>query len=106
MAVKSWSSTQRSVTTSSGEAEYFALAHGRAEALGLAATMRDSGWEFRIRVCRPFGRGMAQHVEVRFFSFQEVVRQRHVDAYQVRGYFNPPDTLTSTKALSELTNTC
>jgi len=50
MVVKSWSSTQGSVATSSGEAEYYSLARGSAEALGLAAALKDLGWELFPRV--------------------------------------------------------
>lgn len=47
MAIRRWSSTQSSVSTSSGEAEDFALGRGRQRRPGLATAMRDLGWELK-----------------------------------------------------------
>ena len=44
MLVRSWSSTEATVATSSGEAEYNALVRGAAEALGLKAVLDELGW--------------------------------------------------------------
>ena len=48
--VKSWSSTQATVATSSGEAEYYALTRAAAEGLGVQALMLDLGWSVGLRV--------------------------------------------------------
>ena len=44
-ALKSWSSTQATIATSSGEAELYALAKAAAEGLGIQALAADLGWQ-------------------------------------------------------------
>ncbi len=48
--VKHWSTTQKVVTLSSGEAELAGIVKGSAEALGLQSLARDLGVEVQIRV--------------------------------------------------------
>ena len=111
MVVKSWSSTQGSVATSSGEAEYYSLARGSAEALGLAAALKDLGWELFPRVmvdssaakavAGRLGLGRTRHIEVRFLWLQEAVRRRRLAVEKVRGDLNPADVLTKPKACND-----
>ena len=49
-AIKTWSSTQDVIATSSGEAEYYALVKCGSQALGLGAMMQDLGMEFRTHL--------------------------------------------------------
>lgn len=42
--VKSWTSTQARIATSSGEAEYYASTRAAAEGLGLQSLVADLGW--------------------------------------------------------------
>ena len=46
--IKHWSSTQKAVTLSSGEAELYAILRGTVEALGLAATAEELGFTFQL----------------------------------------------------------
>eukprot|EP00969_Alexandrium_andersonii_P274365 12126182-Alexandrium_andersonii.AAC.1 len=39
--LKAWSTTQTVIATSSGEAEYYGMAKGASQALGIAAMMQD-----------------------------------------------------------------
>ena len=48
--VKHWSSTQRVVTLSAGEAELAGIVKGSAEALGLRSLAADLGVESRVKV--------------------------------------------------------
>ena len=48
--MKSWSLTQATVATSSGEAEFNALVRGAAEALGVKAGLDELGWEMPIDI--------------------------------------------------------
>ena len=112
MAVKTWSSTQGSVATSSGEAEYYALVRGAAEALGLAAAMADLGWTLKVRlhvdssaakpVASRVGLGRTRHIEVRYLWLQEAVRKRKLEIRKIRGELNPADALTKPKGLADL----
>ena len=74
MLVKSWSSTQATVATSSGEAEHDALVRGAAEALGSKAMLDELGWVMPIDImidsaaaksmlCH-LGLGKQRHIEV------------------------------------------
>lgn len=93
-AVKTWSSTQSMVATSSGDAEYYALARGAAEAFGVVA-IRDFGWELMIHlwvgsskakaVAGHMGKGRTR----RLLWLQEIVAQRHFDICKRRGDLNP-----------------
>ena len=57
--VKSWSSSQRVIALSSGEAEYYALAKSASQALGLRSAMRDMGIELKIRLLTDASTGKA-----------------------------------------------
>ena len=48
--VKSWAKTQGSIALSSGEAEYYAMVKGAAEALGLRSLLEDLGVKAWIRL--------------------------------------------------------
>ncbi len=84
MVVRSWSTTQATIATSSGEAEYYALVRGSAESLGLQSTLRDIGYEMKVEVrvdssaakaiASRLGLGRTRHLEVRFLWVQEAVR--------------------------------
>eukprot|EP00974_Lingulodinium_polyedra_P095560 9261497-Lingulodinium_polyedra.AAC.1 len=59
--VKTWSKSQGSISLSSGEAEYYALVKGSAEALGMKSLMADMGiqCEVRMRVDSSAAKGIA-----------------------------------------------
>lgn len=86
MVVKSWSSTQGSIATSSGESEFYALVRGAAEALGLQAALADLGWAMRPKVfvdssaakavSGRVGLGKTRHIEVRYLWVQQTVRRK------------------------------
>ena len=111
MAVKTWSSTQGSVATSSGEAEYYALVRGSAEALGLAAAMADLGWVLKVQVhvdssaakavASRVGLGKTRHIEVRYLWLQEAVRRRRLEIRKIKGQINPADALTKPKGTQD-----
>ena len=49
-AIKHWSSTQASVTLSSGEAEFNGVIRGAGQGLGYQALLKDLGVEIPLRV--------------------------------------------------------
>jgi hypothetical protein len=72
--VKSWTTTQDVIVLSSGEAEYYAIVKGIAQALGMKRMLRDLGIEVNI-VCNTDssaaksiasrrGCGRVRHIEV------------------------------------------
>ena len=74
--LKTWSSTQATIATSSGEAEYYALTKAVAEGLGARSLAADLGWKFRLRVsvdstvaksvASRMGLGKIRHLEVKY----------------------------------------
>ena len=78
--LKSWSSTQKTVATSSGEAEFYALTKAAAEGLGVQSVAADLGYELSLRVwvdstaaravASRTGLGKVRHLEVRYLGFK------------------------------------
>eukprot|EP00969_Alexandrium_andersonii_P181614 8026262-Alexandrium_andersonii.AAC.1 len=49
--IKHWSTTQKTIALSSGEAELAGIVKGSAEGLGLVSVARDLGIDTGLRVC-------------------------------------------------------
>jgi hypothetical protein len=102
--VKHWSTTQKVVTLSSGEAELAGIVKGSAEALGLQSLARDLGVEVQIRVhadssaaigiCKRTGIGRVRHLAVGQLWVQEKIRSEEITLCKVLGLENPADLLT------------
>ena len=102
--VKHWSTTQKVVTLSSGEAELAGIVKGSAEALGLQSLALDLGLQVNVRVyadssaaigiCRRSGIGKVRHLAVGQLWIQEKVRSGEIALYKVVGTENPADALT------------
>ena len=102
--VKHWSSTQRTVTLSSGEAELAGIVKATAEALGLQSLGADLGLTVDIRVyadsaaaigiCRRSGIGRVRHLATGQLWVQERIRSGEVALFKVPGGENPADMLT------------
>ena len=80
--MKSWSSTQSTVATSSGEADYNALVRRAAEAWGLKAVLDELGWEIpdimidsaaAKSIVFRLGLGKQRHIEVKLLWAQETL---------------------------------
>ena len=112
MLVRSWSSTQAVVATSSGEAEYYALVRGSAEAIGLQSILGELGWDLKVEVrvdssaakaiSSRVGLGKTRHVEVKFLWVQDAVRAKRIKIMKVLGTLNPADILTKPKSHTEM----
>ena len=82
--VKTWSSTQPSVTLSSGEAEFYGVVRASGAALGQQSLMRDLGVEAKVRVWTDSsaamgigarsGLGKLRHLETHTLWVQEHIR--------------------------------
>ena len=102
--VKHWSSTQKTVTLSSGEAELAGIVKATAEALGLQSLGADLGLTVSIQVyadsaaaigiCRRCGIGRVRHLAVGQLWVQEKIRAGEVALFKVHGEVNPADLLT------------
>jgi hypothetical protein len=102
--VKHWSTTQKVVTLSSGEAELAGIVKGSAEALGLQSLAKDLGFEVQVRVyadssaaigiCKRSGIGRVRHLAVGQLWVQEKFRSGEITLCKVLGTENPADLLT------------
>ena len=102
--IKHWSTTQKVVTLSSGEAELAGIVKGTAEALGLQSLASDLGFEVKVRVhadssaaigiCKRSGIGRVRHLAVGQLWIQEKVRSGEIALLKVLGLENPADLLT------------
>ena len=103
-AIKHWSSTQTSISLSSGEAEFAGVIRGAGQGLGYQALLRDVGVELPLRVwtdssaaigiCSRQGLGKFRHLDTHTLWIQQAVRTKRVDLRKVPGESNPADILT------------
>jgi hypothetical protein len=102
--IKSWSSTQKSITLSSGEAELVAAVKTCTELIGISQLMRDWGKEVEgevyvdsnaaIGTAMRRGNGKLRHVRVGILWIQEKVAEEEFQLKKVLGEDNPADLLT------------
>ena len=102
--IKSWSSTQSSISLSSGEAEFYGVVKATGIALGYQALLRDLEVKLPVRVwtdstasmgiCGRQGLGKLRHIDTRSLWVQQKVRSGAVELRKVRGEVNPADLFT------------
>ena len=102
--VKHWSSTQASVSLSSGESEFYGVVRGAGQGLGYQALLKDLGIEVPLRVwtdssasigiCSRQGLGKLRHLDTHTLWLQQAVRTSRVAIKKVLGDENPADLLT------------
>jgi hypothetical protein len=110
--IKHWSTTQKVVTLSSGEAELAGIVKGTAEALGLQSLAADLGFDVKVRVyadssaaigiCSRSGIGRVRHLAVGQLWIQEKVRSGDIELLKVLGTDNPADLLTKHLARDDI----
>ena len=102
--LKTWSSTQPSVTLSSGEAEFYGVVKAAGAALGQQSLLRDLNCDLPVRVwtdssaalgiCSRSGLGKLRHLETHTLWVQEKVKSKAFELRKVRGEVNPADLFT------------
>ena len=102
--LKGWSSTQKVIALSSGEAEYYGIVRGASEGFGSRSVMRDLNVETRLRlkedssaakgIAQRSGLGKTRHIEVNQLWVQEKVRNKELELCKVKGLDNLADALT------------
>ena len=110
--IKHWSSTQKVVTLSSGEAELAGVVKGAGEGLGVQSLALDLGMQFdleiyadsaaAIGICRRSGIGRVRHLAVGQLWVQERLRNCDFSLFKVAGQDNPADALTKQLAREPL----
>ncbi len=102
--LKSWSSTQASVSLSSGEAEFYGVLKAAGVGLGFQSLMADVGVRVGLRVwtdssaavgiCSRQGLGKLRHIDTHALWVQQAVRTRRFSLHKVHGEANPADLFT------------
>jgi hypothetical protein len=103
--LKHWSSTQASVTLSSGEAEFNGVVRGSGQGLGSQALLKDLGTELPLRVwtdstaaigiCSRQGLGKLRHLDTHTLWVQQAVRTGRIELKKILGTENPADLMTN-----------
>ena len=105
-SVKIWSSTQKGVALSSGEAEYNALVKGGSIGIGICSMLGDFGIEVDSRlqihtdssaakgICNRRGLGKVRHLDVHTLWIQDRVNKGDIVIKKVSGESNISDALT------------
>ena len=102
--IKHWSSTQKVLALSSGEAELAGILKGVSEGLGLRSLAHDLGVTLYLNVrtdssaalgiCRRIGLGKVRHLMVGQLWVQEKLRAGEFALFKHPGLENPGDLLT------------
>ena len=102
--IKSWSSTQASISLSSGEAEFNGVVRGAGIGLGYQSLVKDLGQHLPVRVwtdssaaigvCSRQGLGKLRHLDTHTLWVQQAIRARKIVLCKVDGETNPADILT------------
>ena len=102
--IKSWSSTQQVIATSSGEAELYAMVKGVSQTKGLISMLNDLGYNANAKVCTDAnaaigivhrqGLGKTRHVDVQYLWVQQEVYEGRLNVEKVGTQENMADLLT------------
>jgi len=102
--LKSWSSTQPSVSLSSGEAEFYGVLKAAGAGLGVQSLLQDVGQKVSLRVwtdssaaigiCGRQGLGKLRHIETHTLWVQQALRTKRFALHKVAGEANPGDLFT------------
>ena len=102
--IKTWSSTQAIIATSSGEAEYYALVKASSVGIGCRSMLADLGHSSSLHVhvdssasigiASRMGLGKTRHIDVHYLWVQERVRNGDMVLHKVPGEKNPADLMT------------
>ena len=109
--LRSWATTQRFVTLSSGEAELMAVVKATSEAIGVQQLAADWQMPFSIdifvdssaalAVTARKGNGKLRHVKIGHLWVQQLMDSEEVSFRKVRGDQNPADLMTKHLAASK-----
>jgi len=102
--LRTWSSTQPSVTLSSGEAEYYGLVKAAGAGIGHQSLMADLDVQLPVRawtdssaalgIASRSGLGKLRHLETHTLWLREKVRTGAITVRKVKGECNPADIFT------------
>ena len=110
--IKGWSRTQNHVTTSSAEAELYAMVKCTAELLGIRSMLRDFGADSSgvvyadssaaLAIAKRKGAGKLRHINANCLWIQERPDEKDLELRKVLGIENPADLMTKHRARQPL----
>ena len=110
--LKSWSTTQKVIARSSGEAELYALIRGASEGLGVQALACEMGVQVGVHVLTDSsaavgtasrqGLGEVRHLSVSDLWVQECVRQGRFAITKIPGHRNPADAMSKVMSAGDI----
>ena len=103
--IKSWSKTQSIISLSSAEAELYANVKTSAEALGLAALLKDLGMKTMgieiigdasaaLGIIKRQGLGKLRHIDTNYLWIQEKAAKKKINYGKIKGTETPADLFT------------
>ena len=102
--LKSWSTTQPSVSLSSGEAEFYGLVKASGIGLGFQSLLADFGYKVKVRVWTDSsaamgivgrqGLGKLRHLDTHSLWVQQAARSKRIHVRKIHGERNPADLFT------------
>ena len=113
--IKMWSSTQKSIALSSGEAEFYALVKGGSIGIGIGSMLSDLGIVVDSRlhistdssaakgICNRRGLGKIRHIDIHMLWIQERVQKGEIIIKKVPGDDNISDALTKHVDIGKMT---
>ena len=105
-SVKMWSSTQKNIALSSGEAEFTAIVKGGSIGIGMCSMLGDLGIHIYSRlhistdstaakgICNRMGLGKVRHIDVHMLWIQDRVKNGDIIIKKINGKLNISDGLT------------
>ena len=110
--IKTWSSTQGTLSLSVGEAEYYALIKAAAEGLGIQSLAKDMGYDLKVRIwvdsttakaiAARIGLGKVRHMEVKYLWAQQAHKVGRFDVHKIASEKNPAYINTKPKSGAEM----
>ena len=110
--LKSWSSTQKSITLSSGEAELVAVVKMSCELIGMIQLIKDWGmvkygrvWvdsSAALGIIKRKGNGKMRHVRVGQLWVQQAQEEGELSYEKIGGTDNPSDLMTKHLATNDM----
>ena len=112
LILMTYSSTQPTISLSSGEAEYYGVVKASSVGLGLKAMVKDMGLTMDLEVLTDAsaakgiaarrGLGTTRHIDVHYLWVQERVRSGDLVLHKVKGTENPADLMTKHLSAPEI----
>jgi hypothetical protein len=110
--IRFWSSTQKVIALSSGEAEYYGMVRAAAEGIGSKSILADMHVNVKLKlmedssaakgIAERTGLGKVRHIEVNQLWLQQKVRSKEIQIVKVDGTKNLADALTKYLAQGDM----